>query len=190
MRILPKVLSLALLTSVTVLHAEPQRLGLGIAAQSDRTEQNTVNVSVAHIDADSEKVKAQLAADTASAMRFQAEARKAHDVVKLTCINDRLIRIKAQGNIGDSQNQELHFALERKPSEAPALYAKFVQTGETVHELTKEAVTCLGMTELASESAASEVHGPSIQDDPIANNPFWTASTIKFEPPGYASPYY
>lgn len=121
------------------------------------------------------------------ALRTRAESKK--DIIKLTCVNDKLVEIKAQLNIADDQHQQLLTTLERSEEESRAQYRELVGTGDSVRKLEEDAIACMGESELYNVESGVEVLAPVITDDPTVINPFEIDSTIAMDPPGYASPF-
>jgi len=121
-------------------------------------------------------------------LHLQATARKQKDVIKLNCINDKLVQMKAQQNIFDTAHLELVPLIEgRNPSDDANRYAMFgeVTTGaDNLHKLRIEADGCVGEPEIVGESKNSYT-GPTLGDDPTKGDVFGNP----VEPPGYASPY-
>jgi hypothetical protein len=192
MRALTKLVPiLGLLCTVTVIHADSGTHGTANGAASGDPPQRTVKMSAADMEAGSLKIEAQLQGDMRSAMHLKETARKQKDVIKLGCVNDRLIQIKAQSNIADMQNQELHVALDKGAPETSSLYDQLAQTGEGVRRLREEASTCVGEPELTKLIDGTEVSSPNIVDDPTADNPFQNpVGGVDIEPPGFASPFF
>lgn len=117
---------------------------------------------------------------------LKALAKKQQDVIKLTCVNDKLVQMKAQMNIADSINEQLQGALEKQDLEAQNLFAQLSQTGAAIEQLREEAGACVGEPELYKQESGNTYTHPEIVDDPTGDNPFGG----ELEPPGYASPYH
>jgi hypothetical protein len=191
MRALTKLVPIVgLLCTVTVIHADSGTRGASNEAAAGEPAPRSARMSPADMEAGSLKIEAQLQGDMRSAMHLKETARKQKDVIKLSCVNDRLVQIKAQSNIADMQNQELHVALDKGAPETSTLYDQLALTGEGVRRLREEASTCVGEPELTKLADGSEVSSPDIVDDPTSDNPFQNPVGVDIEPPGYASPYY
>lgn len=115
--------------------------------------------------------------DTKTVITLQIQARKDKDVVRLTCINDKLLQIKALRNIFDQQRASF------EGTERPEDYNSIVSTAAGVRQLREQAQVCAGETQFIGDNQTGYT-SPDIPDDPskdlFPNGP---------EQPGYASPY-
>lgn len=112
----------------------------------------------------------------------QAKARKQQDVIKLTCVNDKFIKLKAQANLFDQAHRDLLAAFDtRGRTDA---YERVTRTAGDIHAIREEAAICIGEPQLGSESESGYT-SPTIVDDPTQGLPF----DIEVEPPAFASPY-
>lgn len=121
--------------------------------------------------------------DAQSVLRLQIKARTAKDVIRLNCINDKLLQIKALRNtldeakfefdasVGDAEGQSHQFAL-------------VTVSAENIRTLREEAQACAGEDDMFVGPSQVNVTGPDIPDDP-SDNPF----DDPIEQPGYASPF-
>lgn len=131
---------------------------------------------------------AQVKDDARHVLHLQALARKQKDVIKLNCINDRLVQLKAQERIFDSAHVELVPLLDTRnpPNEANriAMFTEVSVGAANVKKLRIEADTCIGEPEIAGETA-NGFTGPTLTDDPMKGDVFGAP----VEAPAYASPY-
>lgn len=116
-------------------------------------------------------------------------ANRQKDVIKLTCLNDKLIQFKAQRNIWDANKATFQVAITKSDSDRIAAYDALAGTGRSIQELRDQANACVGEPELFKQEAGVEVNDPAFPDDPTADDPFDPTIT-DVEPPGYASPFY
>lgn len=137
------------------------------AAQDDPSE---MRVGVQNADKEIQK-------DTRTVIALQLQARKDKDVVRLTCINDKLLQIKALRNIFDQQRTS--FEAAEKPEE----YGQIVGSAASVRQLREQAQVCAGETQFVSDMQTGYT-SPDIPDDP-SKDLFPSGP----EQPGYASPY-
>ena len=107
-------------------------------------------------------------------------ANKEKDVIKLNCVNDKLVQLKAEMNILDRLQTDL--VTTSGAGDPNATFAEVVSTGNSIKALREEADQCIGEAVLASESSNDYTH-PQIEDLPTSDP--W-GGTI--EPPAYASP--
>ena len=147
------------------------------------TIQVDTHISLAEMLVRSKDMSAQVSEDLRHVHNLQEVARKQKDLIKLTCVNDKLITLKAQANIFDEQRGNLE-ALSPDNNERFATYQTLSDAAVSAHRLRSEADTCVGEPELTGESANSYTH-PPFPDNPTLGDPFAPG----VEPPGYASPF-
>lgn len=113
-------------------------------------------------------------------------ARQAQDVVRLTCLNDKFIQVKAEANVFDLQREQFGVALDNSDDIAivRASYVKLRASGEHAEELNSDAQSCLGVVDL-SAGASTQMNHDEFPDDPTVGDPF----PPEIEPPAYASPF-
>lgn len=141
------------------------------------------NLSFADMLSQAQAVREQILADFRHVKYLQETARKDKDVIKLNCVNDKLVQMKPQMNISDTAQASLAAAGEAG-GERASLFAEVTISGENIRRLREEADQCIGEPTLATESQ-SGFTGPAAPDSPYTEEPFDTG----IEPPGYASPY-
>ncbi len=142
--------------------------------------------TVAEMQATAARLSEQMKSDLEQVTELKEVARKQKDVIKLNCVNDRLIQIKAQLNIADATNVQLQASLSRNADDRQSLYASLSGTAESVKNLRGEADSCIGAPDLMKQEASGNtVDRPFIPDDPA------TTPTLgeEFEPPAYGSPF-
>jgi len=140
-------------------------------------------LSAERMKAEATTLRVQVREDLQRAQHLQALARKESDIIKLTCVNDKLVRIKAQANIFDAAHRELMGVVESGSPGAEAFEQVVGSAGE-VRRIREEADGCVGQPDLVGDSA-NEFTGPEVVDDPTLGLPF----DVTVEPPAYASPY-
>jgi len=113
---------------------------------------------------------------------LQQIAKKEKDVIKLNCVNDKLVQIKPQMNMADAAEAELGSSVD---ATRMAAFDSVAQAAENVRRLREEADQCIGesITQGGSESSNSFT-APPAPDDPSKGLP-----GKELEPPGYASPF-
>jgi hypothetical protein len=149
-----------------------------------------VKLSLPEMVARAEAIEVQIKDDMRHVLHLQAKARQAKDVIKLNCINDKLVQLKAQVNIFDSAHASLKAGLDGSSAadDQQATFAEATETGGAIKTLRAEADICVGEPELFKQESSAEVKRPEIPDDPGAGDPFDPAGG-PFEPPAYASPF-
>jgi hypothetical protein len=132
----------------------------------------------------------QLEADVLAMKRLQDVARREKDVVKLTCVNDRLVELKAQQNVYDLTKTQFHAATssDNAGSARPA-FDQLSAIGEQVKVLRGNTEACIGVPELYKQESDVDVTHPDFPDDPTTTDPFDDPVFEQVEPPGYASPF-
>src|SRR5262249_35687831 len=135
-------------------------------------------------------LEAQIKGDMRHVLHLQATARKEKDVIKLNCINDKLVQLKAEVNIFDAGHASLKAGLESSSSaeEKQPTFADVSSTADAIKSLRAEADICVGEPELYKQESSSDVKRPDILDDPTATDPFNPVEG-PFEAPAYASPF-
>jgi hypothetical protein len=141
--------------------------------------------SIAEMQARSSALMERIAEDQRYVMFLKEQAKKAKDVIKLNCVNDKLVQLKAQQNIADTTNVQLQASLAKSGDDAASLYVQLNQTATDIQRLREETNACIGTPELFKQEAGVVVEHPEIPDDPLADPPF----DVDVEPPAYASPF-
>lgn len=175
MRTISKFLSLlAFLGGVAILHAD--------------TAPPPAKLSSGEMATGAAGIRSKIQDDYQHTLHIKEQAKKQKDVIKLTCVNDKLVQMKAQMNIADSTNDSLQASLVNNGDDRQALYTQLSQTGEAVKRLREEAAVCIGEPELYKQEAGVSSTHPDVPDDPT-NPPEQGGEMQPPEPPGYASPY-
>lgn len=132
----------------------------------------------------------QIEADNRHVLHLQAIARKEKDVIKLTCINDKLVQLKAQQNLFDSAVLQLEAVAQNAVAAKTAL-EDVNKAGLEVKKLRGEADGCAGELEMYKQESQADVQRPDL-DDPTDGEPFMTPEQVgvpDVDVPGYATPY-
>jgi len=124
-------------------------------------------------------------------LELQAEARKDKDVIKLNCVNEKLLAVKQLLNIADSAQTDLQEAIS-----AGDRAGEVHQYGQVklAHERTTaerdDAEGCIGEEIVFVGPTSVKVTGPAIPDDPTKDpkNPF-SGNSLEDERPAFASPF-
>jgi hypothetical protein len=123
----------------------------------------------------------QTRADSRHIQHLQQIARKEKDVIKLNCVNDKLVQVKPQMNIADAAEAELESA---RDTDRISVFEGITQAAENVRRLREEADQCIGEPVSAGGETSNSFTGPTMPDDPTKGFP-----GNQIEPPGYASPF-
>lgn len=133
------------------------------------------------------EVSAQAERDEKRVEQLKAEARKQKDVIKLNCINDKLLQIKQLLNILEEGTSKLALAIaDGDHGERYHRYTVIKISGEKIGGLRDEAEACVGEEISYLGPLAVNVDQPDVPDDPTDDVP-WNPTPI--DPPGYASPF-
>ena len=119
---------------------------------------------------------------------IKEQAKKQKDVIKLSCVNDKLVQLKAQMNIADGLNEQLQTALASGNDDRQTLFTQLSGTGDAVKRLREDAAVCIGEPELYKQEAGGSFTRPDLPDDPT-HTPESGGEETPPEPPGYASPF-
>jgi hypothetical protein len=143
---------------------------------------NTAILSPADLQARTRQLHEQMQADVRHMQHLQQIARKEKDVIKLNCVNDKLVLAKPEMNIADAAEAELAGATD---ATRMASFGDVAQAAESIRQLREQADQCIGeaITQGNGESSNSFT-GPKAPDDPTKGSP-----SGPLEPPGYASPF-
>ena len=145
-------------------------------------------LSPADMKTSADDIQAQIKEDYKHVLRLQGIVRKQKDVIKLNCVNDRLVQLKVQMNLADTAYNSLQANLS-KGEEASGMHAQLEANGNSVKELREAANGCVGEPELFKQESGVEVQKPDITDDPGVIDPYLGDQGVVVEPPGYASPF-
>ena len=120
---------------------------------------------------------------------LQAQARDSRDIIKLNCVNDKLLQVKQLLNIADSARTSLSEAIAgRNDGDRYHQFTVITVSSEKARVLNDEAEACVGEEIVFRGRASIDVDAPDIADDPTATDPFALAS-FGIERPTYATPY-
>lgn len=149
-----------------------------------------LKLSLPEMIARAETVEGQIKSDMRHVLHLQAKARQEKDVIKLNCINDKLVQLKAQVNIFDSAHTSLKAESDGASlDDKTSVFDEVTATADAVKSLRAESDICVGEPELYKQESSSDVTRPTILDDPTAGDPFNDSGVGPFEAPAYASPF-
>lgn len=152
-------------------------------------EQAKVELTAEEMRRSAEQIRVEFQAAYREVTVLRTRAQKQKDVIKLSCVNDKLVQLKAQMNIADDQRSALATALEKSTEESQRHYRQLTDTRENVRKIHEEAIACMGESDLYKQESGLEVQRPDIIDDPMTIDPYEVDPTLEIEPPGYASPF-
>ena len=142
-----------------------------------------------------ETIKVDIEEDHRHVLHLQALARKEKDVIKLTCINDKLVQIKAQMNLFDNANLQLEGSIASTTGSTDGTsslaFADIEKASADVKKLRSEADGCAGELEMYKQESKTDVDRPEL-DDPTDGDPFHDPEVMgdpEVDVPGYATPW-
>lgn len=142
----------------------------------------TITLTLSELTARVVQLHEQIRADARHIQHLQLMARKEKDVIKLNCVNDKLVQVKPQMNLADVAEIELESAAD---SERGPLFEGIQQAAESIRRLREEADQCIGEPVGTGGESSNSFSGPGAIDDPTKG--FEGEDSV--EPPGYASPF-
>ncbi len=181
MKRLTKASILAGLVVAGQLYAQP----VSVPAKQERVEAPTkaaTELTATEMLSSGNKLKEQVRSDTQQVQHLQIVARREKDVLKLSCVNDKYVKLKAEANLVDTALGEL----TGSQGQSRPAFAAATQHTQNVAKLREEAQACVGEPELGEKSSNDYSH-PDIPDDPTSGGMPFEEGAV--EPPGYASPY-
>jgi hypothetical protein len=188
MRLFAKyVTGLAIFAAVTV-HA--QGTAPDPASNAKVTKPTAAKLSLPDMKDRSKALDAQILEDSRHMLNLRDIARTQKDVIKLTCVNDKLVELKVQMNMFDAAKVRFNASVDGGGT-ADAVRPSYVEIddlGEKVKMLRGEADTCIGTPDLYKQESDVQVTHPDFPDDPTVDDPFLPTEGV-LEPPAYASPF-
>jgi hypothetical protein len=127
-------------------------------------------------------------------LQLKQHAVRLKDVIKVNCVNDKLVQAKAEMNIADSANDSLQSAMQKNnDDDRTATFGQLETAATAIKQLKEEAAACIGTPELLKQEAGNTVDRPEIPDDPLHSDPFGGYDPFGgnngMEPPAYPSPF-
>jgi len=150
--------------------------------------ETTPNLTPAQMQAESEKSIKKMQEVLVRVVELQQVARKQKDVIKLNCVNDKLLQVKQLLNIAEAGRTDLIEASAQQDTAAQTHhFSQITIANEKTSGLGDEAEGCIGEELVFLGPTEVTVDDPGLPDDPTADDPFdWD---VVLEPPGYASPF-
>jgi hypothetical protein len=176
----------ALLFAVTV-EAQTAPPAPTIAAQTA----SPAPLSVSEMRDRTEAFKSDIEENHRQVLHLQALVRKQKDVIRLTCVNDKLVQMNAQMNIFDTAALQLEGTGQTADEGSRAAYAEIEKAATDIKKLRDEAEGCAGELEMYKQESRSDVSRPDL-DDPTDGGPFHSPEVLgepEIDVPGYATPF-
>ncbi len=187
---LRKALLLAALASVAIGggYLQAQTAGEGDNSEVTAPVVKGANLSPTEMKAETQKHIEKMQEVLVRVVELQKLARKQKDVIKLNCVNDKLLQIKQLLNIAEAGRTDLIESIAQQDSdESLHQYSQISIAKEKTDGLHGEAEGCIGEELVFLGPTEIEVDDPGLLDDPTAPDDFDWDTVV--EPPAYASPF-
>jgi hypothetical protein len=149
------------------------------------------NISASDMSAQAGSLVAEMESTQVRLTALQASARESRDIIKLNCVNDKLLQIKQLLNIAEGARANMVGAINSR--DEGSRYHNFTVitvSAEKARSLRDEAEACIGEELVFKGRATIDVVRPDIPDDPTARDPFDLATSgFDIERPTYATPF-
>ena len=182
MRFLPKYLPLLALLGAVVAHAED-----AAAPATPPAKKPAKVLSIAEMTAQNLTIEAQLKSNLQYMEHLRVVVRRDKDVIKLNCVNDKYVQLKAQVNMFDTAREAFNASVTVEAN-ARANFDTITKISSDAAVLKDEATGCVGVPELYKQESGVDVRHPDFPDDPTTTTPF-DDIVVNIDPPGYASPF-
>lgn len=180
MRLFGKLVIAAVLGGAAVTIAGPAATDWLSPSGTD-TRLVSPNMTLQEMVSQAASLHGQVLGDFSHVIHLQQIARKQKDVIKLNCVNDKLVQIKPQLNIVERAQSTLPIVTQQ--AERVTTFSQIIVAAEDVRHSREEADQCVGESPLETETANTYTHPPI--EDPTGENPWGSV----VEPPAYASPF-
>lgn len=167
-------------STVTLIYADPAPAVAPPAVPSMSVEVMTKQAA---------QIDAQIKDDAQRIVVLKAVSSKQRDVIKVNCVNDKLLVVKAQQNAGDDAYAQLRASLARGSDDRQKHFDAMLAASGEIKRMRNGAEECVGATELYREGQQTvEISHPAVLDDPTADTSEPFRQTM-IEIPAYASPF-
>ena len=149
----------------------------------------TVKISAEEMTSRADSMIQEMEAANSRITSLEGQARQDRDIIKLNCVNDKLVQVKQLLNIADNAKSNLTGAIaNRNESDRYHQYSMITVADEKVRTLRDEAEACLGEELVIKGPATISVEAPDVPDDPTRPDPF-ALVPFEIERPTYATPF-
>jgi len=190
-----KLLSLMAISAMTAggvaLYAQPAPDAPPAEGDVETPAGKEAQLSPAEMSSRARELTSAADADLRRIEQLKADARKKKDVIKINCINDKLLQAKQLLNIIDEGTAGLSAAISTgDEGERYHRFSVVTISAEKVHVVREEAEACVGEEISYLGPSEIDVDEPDLPDDPTEPDPFPGDNGGVIDPPGYASPVY
>lgn len=163
----------------------------GAAGEADVTlpMSKEAQLSTAEMRSKSDEFVSDMQSMLSRVVELQQLARRQKDVIKLNCVNDKLLQVKQLLNIAEGARTDLVEA--EAQDDLPGQQHQYGQikiAHEKISGLRDEAEACIGEELVYLGDTEVTVDQPDVTDDPTDDDDIWDGGDT-LEPPGYASPF-
>ena len=146
------------------------------------------NLTPAEMQAQSQKHITKMQEVLVRVVELQHLARKQKDVIKLNCVNDKLLQVKQLLNIAEAGRTDLIESIAQRDNEGTLhQFSQISIAKEKTDGLHSEAEGCIGEELIFLGPTEITVDDPGLPDDPTSADGFDWDNIV--EPPAYASPF-
>jgi hypothetical protein len=152
--------------------------------------QTTANLSPREMATETKKLLTAMEGFHVRVLQLQSSARKSKDVIKLNCVNEKLLAVKQLLNIAESAENDLTEAIASGDRDAQVhQYSQVKLAHERATSERDEAEGCIGEEIIFIGPTQVTTDGPPIPDDPTADphDPFG-GTVVDIEHVGWATP--
>ena len=156
-----------------LLWAQPS--GPTTTERSDETAPLVAKVALSpqEMRAEAERLIQEMQAVLTRVVETQQVAREQKDVIRLNCVNDKLLQVKQLLNIAESARSDLVEAVAaNNEDERQHQYSQIVISHEKASLLRNEADACVGEELSFLGPTSVETDAPPVADDPTKEPPF------------------
>ena len=154
--------------------------------------QTQADLSPREMATEADRIIEEMEAIHVRVLQLQASARKAKDVIKLNCVNERLLAVKQLLNIAEAAQNDMVEAISGGDRTSQVHYYGQVKLASERAAAERDgAEGCIGEEIIFVGPTEVDVDGPDVADDPTddPNDAFDTVSDDYFERPAYATPF-
>jgi hypothetical protein len=176
------------LASGGYLYAQPT--GGTPSADVTASGETKADLSPREMQTESKKLLTDMETIHVRVLALQTAARKAKDVIKLNCVNEKLLAVKQLLNIGDQAENDLTEAISASDRDAEVhQYSQVKLADERAVAERDEAEGCIGEEIVFIGPTQVTTSGPPIPDDPT-HGPSPFDAPLDIEHVDMASPWY
>ncbi len=121
-------------------------------------------------------------------VELQSSAREGRDVIRLNCVNEKLLEIKQLLNIAEASRSDfVEASVAADDASTSHHFSQIAIAYESIDDLGEEAKGCVGERAVFHGESQIDFEGPDLLADPTAEPPF---PDFEISDPGYGSGYY